>query len=138
MDAVAKYKLVFYALLMVIINFSAVYYAFIYEGGSWIFADKGQYSFVERATAADDKVSLTLQITGQDEKPIENLKVSLKSVSNGKASLPQKTNEKGIVQWNVSQGVYTVVIYLNEQVIKKKNVAITQKKKATIQLNLDI
>ena len=138
MDAVAKVKLVFYALLMVIINFSAVYYAFIYEGGSWIFADKGQYSFGERATAADDKVSLTLQITGQDEKPIENLKVSLKSVSNGKASLPQKTNEKGIVQWTVSQGVYTVVIYLNDQVIKKKNVAINQKKKATIQLNLDI
>jgi len=138
LNAAAKVKLVFYALLMVIINFSAVYYAFVYEGGSWIFADKEQYSFGERATAADDKVPVTLQITGQDKKPIENLKVSLKSVSNGKASLPQKTNENGIVQWTVSQGVYTVVIYLNEQVIKEKNVAINQKKKATIQLNLDI
>ena len=138
MNAVAKVRIAVYALLMVVINFCAVYYAFIYEGGSWIFADKGQYSFGERSTAADDEVPVKLHITGQDKKPIENLKVSLKSVSNGKASLPQKTNEKGMVQWNVSQGVYTVVIYLNEQVIKKKNVAITQKKKATIQLNLDI
>ncbi|PQD94441.1 hypothetical protein CYL18_14610 [Pradoshia eiseniae] len=138
MDAVAKVKLVFYALLMVVINISAVYYAFVYEGGSWIFADKGQYSFGERATAADNKVPVTLHITSKDNKPVENLKVSLKSMSNGKASLPQKTNEKGIVQWTVSQGVYTVVIYLNDQVIKEKNVAINQKKKVTIQLNLDI
>lgn len=138
MNDVAKVKLVFYGLLMCTINFSAVYYAFFYDGGSGIFADKGQYAIGEQTSAADKKIPVTVHIKGRDENPIGNVEVTLKSMSNGNASYPQKTNEKGIVKWTASQGFYTVIIYLNQQVIKKKIVVIDHKQQPTIKLNLDI
>lgn len=129
LDAVAKVKLVFYALLICLINLCAFYYAVFYDDkdGSGIFANKGQYSFGESASAADQEIPVTLSITDQDDAPIGNLEVIVKSVSNGNASFPQKTNEKGIVQWTASQGLYTVEIYMNHQVIKKKIVVIDHK-----------
>ncbi len=138
LNAVAKVKLVFYALLMCTINFSAVYYAFFYDGGSGLFADKGQYTFGEQAKSSENEVPVTMKITSRHQEPIGNREVILKSMLNGKASFPQKMNEKGIVQWRVSQGFYTVEIYLNQQIIKEKVVILANKKHTTIQLNLDI
>ena len=134
----AKVKLVFYALLMCTINFSAVYYAFFHDGDSMLFADKGEFAFGEHTSIPDKMIPVIVHIKGRNQDPIENVEVTLKSMSDGNASSPQKTNANGMVRWTASQGVYTVVIYLNQQVIKKRVVVIDHKHQPVVKLNLDI